>query len=198
MQGKFACKTIRLPSPIMKLTELKTFQIALFFGLLTIVAKLVVYGFDFEYRYTIFSNLLLVLASIFFSIRNYKFQNSLHTSFGNDFKEGLKAGVVFALVVAAVAYVYYGSINPEFLQEKIDERIVLAENANVDSLIQAGRLDASMTKEQLVIREQENVSKIYSPFYYSTLSLVGYIIVGAIYSIFMTLIIRRAPGIHRP
>lgn len=189
---------IRLPSPAMKLTELKTTQIALFFGLLTIVAKLTVYGFGLEYRYTIFSNLLLILASIFFSIRNYKFQNSLHTSFVNDFKEGLKAGVVFALVVAAVAYVYYGQINPEFLQEKIDERIVLAENANIDSLIQAGRIDASMTKEQLVAREQENVSKIYSPFYYSTLSLVGYIIVGAIYSVFMTIIIRRAPGVHRP
>lgn len=179
---------------------MKALNIALFASAGAILAKLVLFQFNAEYQYTVYSNILFLLVAIFFGIRQGMIENNGNTTYLNDVKSGARTAAVFAVIIALFAYVYYSNINPEFLQAKIDERMVLVENITpqeIETLQAEGKIAQGLTKEDLINKELENTQNFYSPFFYATLSLIGYLLVGIVYSLFLGLILRNAPGFKR-
>lgn len=179
---------------------MKALNIALFASAAAILSKLVLFQIHAEYQYTVYANILFLLIAIFFGIRQGMIDNSGSTTYLNDVKSGARTAAVFAVIIALFAYVYYNNINPEFLQSKIDERMVLVENITpeeIETLKSEGKIAQDLTKEHLINKELENTQNFYSPFFYATLSLIGYLIVGIVYSLFLSLILRNAPGFKR-
>lgn len=179
---------------------MKAINIALFASVAAIFAKLVLFQINAEYQYTVYANILFLLIAIFFGIRQGMIENNGATTYMNDVKSGARTAAIFAVIIAIFAYVYYNNINPEFLQQKIDERMVLVENITpqeIETLKSEGKIAQELTKEDLINKELENTQNFYSPFFYATLSLIGYLLVGIVYSLFLSLILRNAPGFKR-
>ncbi|MFT7085977.1 MAG: hypothetical protein ACJAV5_001700 [Vicingaceae bacterium] len=130
-----------------------------------------------EYIY-FFGNPFIMMIGIFLGIRLYKQLNERKTSFLSDVKAGMKVAAMYAVLMAAFAYLYYSLIDSEYLVLKLETQIQTA--------IENG------ANEGNVIKHRENGSFFLSAYFMSTITLVGFIILGTFYSSLITFFVRKA------
>jgi len=114
----------------------------------------------------------------------------------SDIKHSMIAGAPYALLVAIFMYFYYTDINPEYVETRISDRMDLVYNAMdreiyMDSLKVQSPEYKVLTNEEIYTDIRISTVSAYSPKALLTFSLLGLMILGFTYSIFITVIFRK-------
>ena len=172
------------------------FQVAVTFALIALILKLVLMYMGLQHdstNYITYAYMLLILCAIFFGIRSNKVMYEGKTTFGQDFKTGARTASFFALLVAAITFVYYSKIDAEFFPVKIAKS--LDEYAtNIPDLIKEKGLEEAKEffKNKIVALEA-----IYSPISQTTYTLFGLVFLGLFHSAIFALLMKKFPGFKK-
>jgi len=156
---------------------MKTLYPAIAAFALSVIAKMLYYirlapNEEFD-MYVRFFYLLVFLLALFIGIQNR--MKSFDFSFTEGLKQGMRIASFYALLLAAFTWVYYRWIDTSYFQVRIQEVRESAAQANAE------QMDAIMSNAEI----------IFSPSTHSTLTLLGLMCIGFIYSIILSLIIRK-------
>jgi hypothetical protein len=169
-----------------------TLKYGLLFAFIGIVVKLLLWNLGYNYDNATISGatyLFLLLLTIIFSLKEKKKNNKEQSSFSEDFTYSMQSVGYFVLIISVFTFVYYSFIDVDFMQNKIDERIALATQMTEEDLSKISPL----SKEEFLKSEQNIVQTIFSPKIHTTLTLVGFLIIGVIYALVLTILFRKAP-----
>lgn len=141
-------------------------------------------------------NMFLLLAAISIGLYIQKLRDTETGNALRDIKNGMTAGVPYALVVSVFIYFYYAQIDPEYNAHQIAEREYALEEAMNDPKqfeeIKASDPDFEvLSKDEILKKFQSGFRASYSPNSVFSLSLLGLIVLSALNSIFITIIFRR-------
>ncbi|MDX1651443.1 MAG: DUF4199 domain-containing protein [Brumimicrobium sp.] len=114
----------------------------------------------------------------------------------SDIKNAMIAGAPYALIVSVFMYFYYQDINPDFVENRVTERMDLVYNSMqrdtyVDSLKMQNKDFKVMTDEEIYKQIYQETESAFSPKSLLTFSLLGLLILGFTYSILITAIYRK-------
>ena len=129
-----------------------------------------------EYIY-FFGNPLVMMTGVFMGIRLFKQLSVSKTSFIADLKSGMKVVGIYSVLMALFAYLYYSFIDSEYLITKL--------NSQIQTAIENGATESN------VIKHQETGEFFLSAYFMSTVTLVGFIILGTFYSSLITFFVRK-------
>ncbi|MDB4061672.1 DUF4199 domain-containing protein [Vicingaceae bacterium] len=129
-----------------------------------------------EYIY-FFGNPFVMMTGVFMGIRLFKQLSVSKTSFIADLKSGIKVAGMYSVLMALFAYLYYSYIDSEYLITKL--------NSQIQTAIENGATESN------VIKHQENGEFFLSAYFMSTVTLVGFIILGTFYSSLITFFVRK-------
>jgi len=120
--------------------------------------------------------LLLLLVGVFQGLRiNYNSQEP--QEFLELFKQALQIPILLCVFIGLLGYIYLSSINPDFLPNLIEGRI------------SEGR-ELGYSEENLV-KLRNNLSAVFNPAVYSTLSFFGLMIMTIVYTVVSTFLFRK-------
>ena len=168
-----------------------TVKYALIFATLAIVTKIVLWQAGLLNENTSYSGmayLFYMLLMILLALREHK-QREVREKmpFFQDVKTAMQSVALFAVITAAFTYIYYSYLDTDFFANKIQQRMEMAESVNLDEL----EGNVPKTREEFVQQEKNLSEMIFSPFNHATLTLVGFLIIGGIYSIVVVLLVRK-------
>ena len=114
----------------------------------------------------------------------------------NDIKDGISAGLPYTLIISLFLYFFYGSVDKDFIDHKINERITAVdkylENPNNWNQIKSENSSyETYTIEQFKEEEAEKTRTFNSPKALMIMSMLGGLMLGVFYSIFVTIIYRK-------
>lgn len=163
---------------------------ALVFFSLFAIGKIILFQMGLQqqqYQMVILANLLFVLLAVFFALREItKTRGPEGVSFLADVKLGLQTAALYALLTASFVYVYYKWIDVEFLNSMQEHLITQVETAIENESIPKGT-----TKHQFLEDSARQAEMIYSPGSQFTITMIGLIMMGFIYSFFLTFLNRK-------
>tara|TARA_B110000459_G_C16329327_1_gene367221 strand:+ start:120 stop:653 length:534 start_codon:yes stop_codon:yes gene_type:complete len=172
------------------------FQVAVTFALIALIIKLVLMNLGIQHDetpYITYSYMLLILCAIFFGIRSNKVMYEGKTTFGQDFKTGARTASFFALLVAAITFVYYSKIDPEFFPIKIAKSMDEYAKNIPDLIKEKGLEDAKEFFKNKIIA----LGAIYSPISQTTYTLFGLVFLGLFHSAVFALLMKKFPGFKK-
>lgn len=114
----------------------------------------------------------------------------------SDIKHAMIGGAPYALIVSIFMFFYYQDINPNFIENRTQERMdmlysAMERESYVDSLKTQNQDLNVMTNEEIYTYIKNETESALSPKTILTLSLLGMIVLGFTYSIFVTVIYRK-------
>lgn len=162
---------------------------ALIFASVFIIVKLILFNtglHNTNYVLVVFVNILCALLAMIIGLRmNFK-ENNEQKSYTELVKLTMRAAALYALIISAFAYLYYTKIDPEFISSRVEERMVLARAANFDQLKKDHPEKLrDMNREDFLQAEKENAELWFSPFFLTTLTMIGLILISLFYSFFI-------------
>jgi len=173
-------------------------KVGLLFAALWIVIKLSMFGFgmlDSQIPGTL-TNIFCLLAAISVGLFMSKLRREEKGSALTDIKEGMSAGLPYTLIVSIFIYFFYGSIDAQFTEHKISERL-----AGIEKTIEIpGKWEKfkrehtdfeTYSKVQYMKEEKEKIEAANSPKAIFVMSLLGGLMLGTFYSILVTAIFRK-------
>jgi len=174
----------------------------LFFGFLYMVLRL---GFFYlglgenQYKYLVSVNLLFIVlvvgATLYFNYRQ-----KIKPFFPNEMKSALRSISVYAIFLSIFMFIYYQGIDGGFFERKLDAFRFELENTDYSALadIDNPLKVLQVNKEDFVAREMEKAESFNTPFAWSTLTLIGIMVVGLVYSLVMVFLkIKLLPAVFR-
>ncbi len=171
------------------------FQSAVTFALIALVAKITFFSLEIQHidtTYIWYVYMLLLLVAIYFGIRtNIETEKGL-SSFSGNFKTGARTASIFALLVAAITYIYYAQIDVNFFDIRIQEEIDSYPQKIANAL-----KDGSMTKEEIkhrIMNESSSIKTIYSPYFHSMFTMFGLVFIGLFNSAVFAFLMKRFNG----
>jgi len=140
---------------------------------------------DDDYKYLVSLNLLFIVAGIALAMyANYR-SGSEKVYFPDEMKVAMRAVSHYAIILTLFTFLFYSYIDAGFGQRKMDvfryelEQTDYSKKPDTENpLIVLG-----LTKEEFIKREMEKVETFVSPFSQATLTLVGIIVAGLIYTL---------------
>ena len=173
---------------------------ALFFASTWIIIKLLFFQFNLFQDEIFFPGLLnnfFLLSAI--SVGLYLQKKKEGFGYGNalsDIKNAMVAGAPYTLIVSVFMFFYYRDINPDFTESKLNERMeMIYSNMERDTYVDSLRVQNQdfnvLSKEEIYTQIKTETKSAYAPSSLLTLSLLGLIILGFTYAIFVTIIFRR-------
>ncbi len=134
-------------------------------------------------------NLLLIVLVIGFTLYGNYLQGT-KPFFPTEMKASMRGISLYAIILSLFMFLYYNSIDSGFFDRKLDAFRYELENTDYNALpdIDNPLIVLEQTKEDFIKREMEKAQSFNTPFAWSTLTLIGIMIVGLIYSIAMVLI----------
>ena len=169
-------------------------SLAFFFASIAIIIKIIVFFTGYQYDlqldvYVMFANLLLLLLTTFISLFLYKKSlSAVKSNFLDDLKYSMKSAVLYAVILSSYTFLHYKIIDTTYLTNRIDDRMKQAEQIDEAKLKTNPK---QFSKAQFLIKEREMANFIFSPFYHASFILFGYIIIGFIYALGITFILRQ-------
>lgn len=154
------------------------------------------------FEFSILTNMLFLILAI--SLGLY-FQKRKDTESGNalrDIKNGMLAGVPYAVLVSVFMFFYYEKINPEFIQHQISESEISLDKQLNDPVgfqkIKDSNPDYEvMTKTQIRKKIIANTKGVYSAKSTSILALLAMTVYATINSLLITAIFRKVVFKHK-
>ena len=130
----------------------------------------------------LFANIFILMTGVFLGIRLFKSQKQEATTYIDDFKAGMRIAAIYALLMSIFLYIYYAYLDPSYFEIKLQKQLELAQN-----------------KENVDLNKAKEMGEfILSPYFQSTVSLLGFLILGSIYSALIAFLVRKFSGFrHR-
>lgn len=139
----------------------------------------------------VFINMFLLTASIAIGLYFVKLHET-DSNLLNDIKNGMLAGVPYAVIVGSFLYFYYEKIYPDFNQVKIHEiEVKLNESKTINEIKKSnpGMQNKSTTEiKQEVIR---NTKSIYNAKFTMLVSLLALMVYSTLNSLLIAIIFRK-------
>jgi magnesium-transporting ATPase (P-type) len=142
-----------------------------------------------EYKYLVSINILFIIIVI--SLALFKqYEPGAKTHFPRELKVAMRSVSIYALLLTVFVFIFFTWIDTQYFQSKLDFYRENLEATNYSNLPDTENplkvLDLS--KEDFIEREMEKVGRMNTPFAWSTLTLVGIMVVGLIYSVVLVFI----------
>jgi len=145
---------------------------------ISIFLKLLVYTANWQFtdyeKVYLFGNFFVMMWGIYSGIRLFKKNAAETTVYLADLKAGMRIASVYALIMSAFIYIYYSQIDTQYFEQKIQERIELTIKQGED-----------------IEQAKKSMEMVSTPFFQSTLTLIGFLILGSFYSAMLAFLIRR-------
>ncbi len=175
------------------------FQIAITFAIVALIVKLSAFSMGIQHgameKYIFYIYMFLLLLTVFMGIRSNKIANKNTTSIGQDFKSGARSASTFALLIAAITYIYYANIDPEFFEIKRAESF-----SNLPAKITQAISDGDMTIDQIKEKAKGDIKSaktIFSPYLHSMATLFGLVFIGLFQSMIFAFLMKKYPGFKK-
>lgn len=154
------------------------FSIVVWMMVISVFLKMLIFSLNYQFswyeRVAVFGNVFVLMSGVFFGIRLFKKQQAEKTSFLQDLKAGMRITALYALLMTAFVYVYYNWIDASYFAEKLQSQLKLAEENGMD-----------------LTNVKKTGEFVLSPFFQSTVTLVGFLLLGSFYSAIITFLVRK-------
>lgn len=159
-------------------------SIAVWMVLISIVLKLFVFLTSNQFtdvgQIAVFGNIFFLLTGIFLGIRLFKkaqLQKTKGSTFIDDFKAGMKVAALYSVLMAGFVFVYYSFIDPSYFDIKLAKQIEVAQSQdmNIEQVKATGEF-------------------ILTPFFQTTITLIGFILLGSFYASILAFLMRKFSG----
>lgn len=158
-----------------------TFSIAVWMMVVSVLLKMITYVNEWQFtdyeRVAIFGNVFVLMTGVFLGIRHFKRKAVDKTTFFDDFKAGMRTAAMYAILMTAFVYTYYSIIDPTYFDIKLKNQLVIASENEMDL-------------EQV----KKTGEFVLSPFFQSTITLIGFLLLGSFYSGIITFLVRKMRG----
>lgn len=157
------------------------FSIVVWMMVVSIALKLGVFLSKLQFtnyeRAALFANVFILMTGIFIGIRLFKRMASTPTSFLSDVKAGMRVAAMYAVFMCAFVYIYYSYIDANYFDLRLESQLALVEEngGDVEQARQGGKF-------------------VLSPFFQSTITLIGFLILGTFYASILTFFMRKVRG----
>lgn len=168
-------------------------------ALIFIIVKMIFFytqpvGYDITILVLI--NLFLLIAAIGVGLFLQKMRDTEESTGLRDIKNGMTAGVPYAVIIGIFLYFYYAKIDPEFNDHKLAEQeYVIDQQLNKPGGLAEIKKDNPdfevLSKEEIKKQAMDSARGALSATSTMTLTLLGLILMSALNSIFITIIYRR-------
>lgn len=177
-----------------------TLKVGIISAFAWILVKLSIFGMGISIEKSInpsiLINMLFVVLAISIGLYLQKRSDTDEGNALNDMKNGMSAGIPYAIIVSIFLYFYYAKINPEFTQHKISEghtellkkmkdpiKYKQLKNSNPDYEIS--------TDKQIIKNEMNSLKSIWNAKSVSVLTLLALTMYSTFNSIIITIIYRK-------
>jgi hypothetical protein len=174
-------------------------QIAVFFAALGVVGKLTVYSLKLQHIpevqfYIVVYYLVLLLFTVFFGIRQYKLYADKETGYFDDVKAGVRAGMLFALIIGAVTYFYYNNIDTDFFEIRKQEV--------KDSVVNQAKkfYEEGKSKEEIktyLINQFLSMHTMLTPYFQTIMTVFGMTFMALFNALIFAVFMRKFPGFKK-
>ncbi len=176
-----------------------TVRTGLVFALVWILFKMILLwtgAFRYNIVPPVLFNMLCLLLAISVGLYLHKRKEGTLGNALNDIKNGLSAGMPYAIIVSVFIYFYYDKIDPEFNGHQIAEahqgiKEMLDDPDNLTQLREENAEFEVKTKEEIFESLKQGPENFYNAGSTMTLSLLAMLILGTLNSIFITIIYRK-------
>lgn len=169
----------------------KPIHIGIFFALIWVILRMIVYMMDVEYRVEIGMglNLLFLPVILLLAMMNVRNNAEKVLTYLDFLKAGMRASAIYALLVCAFLFLYYGKIDQAYLDDARAERIEALE----DGIQEEGGWESYRDKNEIqeesevdfMDQQKEMAERFLSPFFMVSLSLIGLMLAALIFSLIM-------------
>ncbi|MFT6502349.1 MAG: hypothetical protein ACJASQ_002475 [Crocinitomicaceae bacterium] len=141
-------------------------------------------------------NMLFVLLAISVALYLHKLKQTEYTNALGDIKNGMTAGVPYAMIVSIFIYAYYSKIDPEFNEHQKSEWEMRVKK----ELDAPGGLEKAqennpdfevLERDEIIAKMKSGYESFYNPTATMTLSMLALLLLATLNSIFVTVIMRR-------
>ncbi len=176
-----------------------TVKMGLLFAIIWIAIKIIFFitGIT-EYKIipAVMLNILCMLLAISFGLYFQKLRNIEATSILKDIKDGMTAGVPYAIIVSVFIFFYYNTIDPDFNKHQIAEAEMgikkLLDNPDELKALRAANGEFEvMTKEEIYNSMIQGPRNFYNPKSTAIVSMLALLMLATLNSIFVTIIYRK-------
>lgn len=176
-----------------------TIKVGLLFAIAWIFVKMVLFFTGWTGTNIIFPvllNMFFILSAIAVGLYLHKRKETEYTNALTDIKNGMTAGVPYAMIISVFIYFYYSDIDPEFNAHQKAEW----EHAVSEELDKPGGLESAreqnpafevLSKEEIIANMKSGYESFYSPKSTMVLSMLALLLLATLNSIFVTVIMRR-------
>jgi len=176
-----------------------TVRTGLVFALVWILFKMILLwtgAFRYDIVPPVLFNMLCLLLAISVGLYLHKRQEGTKGSALTDIKNGLSAGMPYAIIVSVFIYLYYDKIDPEFNGHQIAEAHqgimeMLDDPESLEKLREDNAEFEVKTKKEIFESLKQGPANFYNAGSTMTLSLLSMLILGTLNSIFVTVIYRK-------
>jgi len=172
------------------------FQVSVTFAVVALIIKLVVFSLNMQHgdmeNYIRYIYMLILLTAVFFGIRSNKILEKNQTSFMQDFKAGARTAAFFAIIVAAITYVYYAKIDATFFEIK-QAPLLEALNNQTKEVINKG-----VDSKEIIVENYGNqlfsIRTFLSPYFQAMWTMFGLVFMGLFNAMVFALLMKKMPG----
>ncbi len=175
-----------------------TIKVGLLFAALFIIIKMMFFyikGTPENLLPMIMINILFVLLSIAIGLYLHKKQETEQSNLMNDIKNGMSAGVPYALIISIFLYLYYAKIDPGYNEHKIAEhKYGMIKNFEDPEQMKAIRQNpkfVNATDEEIQEKMNENAEAVFTAGNTATISVLAMILLSTLYSILVAIVYKR-------
>ncbi len=174
-------------------------QIAVFFSIIGLIGKLTVLKLGIQHLpetqfYIVVFYLILLLMTVFFGIRQFKFYAEKPTAYFDDVKAGVRAGMLYALIIGAITYFYYTQIDPAFFEIKIAKTKDFI-HGQMQEMVRQGKAKS----EILQYAKQQYLSMVYmlTPYFQTVMTVFGLTFMAFFNALIFSVFMRKFPGFKK-
>lgn len=176
-----------------------TIKIGILFAVIWMVIKMMFFftgAFEYNVVPSVMVNILCLLLSISVGLYLQKRSDTEATSALKDIKNGMSAGVPYAVLVSIFIFFYYSKIDPGFNEHQIVEAEVgikkMLENPEDFAKVKASNAEFEvMTKEDIYDKLIQGPRGFYSATSTMTVSMLAMLLLTTMNSIFITIVYRK-------
>ncbi len=174
-------------------------QIAVFFAVIGLIGKLTVFMMGIQHLpevqfYIVVFYLILLLMAVFFGIRQFKFYADKPTAYFDDVKAGVRAGMLFALIIGAITYFYYAKIDPAFFEIKIAKTTDFVRE-QMKEMVHQGKPKSEIL--QYAKQQYISIAYMYTPYFQTVMTVFGLTFMAFFNALIFAVFMRKFPGFKK-